>query len=54
MQLATGNITFEQRPVGAVLDRPKGELAFLWAAYANAIERERALRKQLEDAKRKQ
>lgn len=52
--LVVGNITFDKLPVGAVIARPKGELAFLWAAYANAIERERVLRKKLAEAERKQ
>lgn len=51
--MQVGSITFGPAPVGAVLDRPKGELALLWQMYANSIERERKLRKKLEKKKGK-
>lgn len=52
MQLV-GKIEFGPAPVGKVLHRPSGEVAFLWQAYANSLERERKLRKQLEQKERK-
>lgn len=50
--MTVGRIEFGPAPIGAVLERPKGELAFLWQAYANSLERERKLRKQLEKKNR--
>jgi predicted secreted Zn-dependent protease len=39
-------------PVGTVIDRPTGELALLWQAYARALEKQEELQRTIAHLKK--